>query len=75
VDGPGSGETFDWRDVPRFAGKLILAGGLDAGNVARAIAQANPWGVDACSRLESAPGRKDHSKMAEFLKAALGATA
>lgn len=75
VDGPRSGETFDWRDVPRFAGKLILAGGLDAGNVARAIAQANPWGVDACSRLESAPGCKDHSKMAEFLKAALGATA
>jgi phosphoribosylanthranilate isomerase len=77
LDGPASGESFDWRNIPgmsRFAGKLILAGGLDAGNVRRAIEQAHPWGVDACSRLESAPGRKDHFKMAEFLKAALAAT-
>jgi phosphoribosylanthranilate isomerase len=77
LDGPASGESFDWRNIPgmsRFAGKLILAGGLDAGNVRKAIEQAHPWGVDACSRLESAPGRKDHFKMAEFLKAALAAT-
>jgi phosphoribosylanthranilate isomerase len=77
LDGPASGESFDWRNIPgmsRYAGKLILAGGLDAGNVRKAIQQAHPWGVDACSRLESAPGRKDHFKMAEFLKAALGAT-
>jgi phosphoribosylanthranilate isomerase len=74
LDGPASGESFDWRGVPRYAGKLILAGGLDADNVRQAIEQARPWGVDACSRLESAPGRKDHVKMAEFLKAALAAT-
>jgi phosphoribosylanthranilate isomerase len=77
LDGPASGQSFDWRNIPgmsRFAGKLILAGGLDAGNVRRAIEQAHPWGVDACSRLESAPGRKDRFKMAEFLKAALAAT-
>jgi len=77
LDGPASGENFDWRNISgmsRFAGKLILAGGLDAGNVRRAIEQAHPWGVDACSRLESAPGRKDRFKMAEFLKAALAAT-
>jgi phosphoribosylanthranilate isomerase len=30
-----------------------------------------PWGVDACSRLEALPGRKDHLKLARFLKAAL----
>ena len=44
--------------------------------MARAIALAHPWGVDACSRIESAPGKKDHRKMNEFLeaaKAALGA--
>jgi phosphoribosylanthranilate isomerase len=74
LDGPASGESFDWRGIPHSAGKLILAGGLDAGNVRRAITQAHPWGVDACSRLESAPGRKDHFKMAEFLKAALAAS-
>jgi phosphoribosylanthranilate isomerase len=74
LDGPASGESFAWQDVPRYAGKLILAGGLDAGNVRQAIEQAHPWGVDACSRLESAPGRKDRFKMAEFLKAALAAT-
>jgi len=34
-----------------------------------------PWGVDACSLLESSPGRKDHFKMAAFLKAALAVTA
>jgi len=77
LDGPASSESFDWQNISgmsRFAGKLILAGGLDAGNVRKAIEQAHPWGVDACSRLESAPGRKDHLKMAEFLKAALAAT-
>jgi phosphoribosylanthranilate isomerase len=73
LDGPASGESFDWGRIPHHTVRLILAGGLDAGNVRRAIEQARPWGVDACSRLESAPGRKDHFKMAEFLKAALAA--
>jgi phosphoribosylanthranilate isomerase len=49
---------------------IILAGGLDASNVARAVAIAHPWGVDACSRIEAAPGKKDHKKMTEFLQAA-----
>jgi len=71
LDGPASGESFDWARAAHSHARLILAGGLDAINVRRAIEQAHPWGVDACSRLESAPGRKDHMKMAEFLKAAL----
>jgi phosphoribosylanthranilate isomerase len=49
----------------------VLAGGLDASNVREAIMQTHPWGVDACSRLESAPGKKDHRKLAAFLQAAL----
>jgi phosphoribosylanthranilate isomerase len=43
---------------------------LDGSNVARAIAAAHPWGVDACSRIESAPGKKDLRKMRAFLEAA-----
>jgi phosphoribosylanthranilate isomerase len=71
LDGPANGKTFDWSLAAHVSKKLIVAGGLDADNVRAAIDQAKPWGVDACSRLESAPGRKDHRKMAQFLKAAL----
>jgi phosphoribosylanthranilate isomerase len=70
----GSGQTFDWSRAAASQLKIVLAGGLEADNVARAIEQARPWGVDACSRIESSPGKKDHSKMAAFLKAALRAS-
>jgi phosphoribosylanthranilate isomerase len=81
LDGPaeglygGAGRSFDWALAARGGARMriILAGGLDASNVADAIALARPWGVDACSRIESAPGRKDHKKMTEFLKAAKAA--
>jgi phosphoribosylanthranilate isomerase len=68
----GTGKTFDWARAAASSRKIVIAGGLDADNVAAAIQQARPWGVDACSRLESSPGRKDHARMARFLKAALG---
>jgi phosphoribosylanthranilate isomerase len=78
LDGPANGVAFDWtlaarsaNQAGRKAKKVIIAGGLDAANVRQAIEQARPWGVDACSRIESAPGKKDRAKMAEFLKAAL----
>ncbi len=67
----GAGHAFDWRLARGGARKIILAGGLDAQNVRQAIEAARPWGMDACSRIESAPGRKDHAKMAAFLQAAL----
>jgi phosphoribosylanthranilate isomerase len=73
LDGPASGSTFDWRLAAPAPKPVILAGGLDASNVAEAVALAHPWGVDACSRIESAPGRKDHRKMNEFLEAAKAA--
>lgn len=69
----GSGRTFDWSALPRLTGRIILAGGLDAGNVQTAVRVLRPWGVDACSRLESAPGKKDRKKMVEFIRAALEA--
>ena len=71
LDGPANGLAFDWKLAAAVAKKVIIAGGLDGENVKAVIEQAGPWGVDACSRLESAPGRKDHRKIAQFLKAAL----
>jgi phosphoribosylanthranilate isomerase len=80
LDGPppayGGAIAFDWRLARGARKRIILAGGLDASNVAARRGAGPPWGVDACSRIESAPGKKDHRKMNEFLhaaKAALGA--
>ncbi len=67
----GSGNTFDWRSAASYPGRLILAGGLDGANVAEAIEAARPWGVDACSRLERCPGKKDANRVREFVSAAL----
>ena len=66
----GSGVTFPWQLAARFPHRAIVAGGLDAQNVAEAIAIARPWGVDACSRIESSPGRKDPRQVREFVRAA-----
>ena len=78
LDGPASGQPFDWaygaRAILPANARLILAGGLDAGNVRAAIEQVHPWGVDACSQIEISAGRKNRSKMAAFLKAALEAS-
>jgi phosphoribosylanthranilate isomerase len=73
LDGPANGIAFDWKLATGAAPKLILAGGLDASNVAGAIRIARPWGVDASSKLESAPGIKDHEKMRRFIEAAKAA--
>ncbi|MGP8245029.1 MAG: phosphoribosylanthranilate isomerase [Bryobacteraceae bacterium] len=76
LDGPagelfgGAGKAFDWSRAAESPKAIIIAGGLDASNVARAVELAHPWGVDACSRIESEPGKKDHRKMREFLQAA-----
>jgi phosphoribosylanthranilate isomerase len=71
----GSGQTFDWSRAAGSPRQIVLAGGLDESNVRDAILQVKPWGVDACSRIESAPGRKDHDRMAAFIQAALEASA
>lgn len=68
----GTGETFDWSRAKNIPKKIVIAGGLNASNVRRAIEQAQPWGVDACSSLEKSPGLKDHEKVTQFVKAALG---
>jgi phosphoribosylanthranilate isomerase len=71
LDGPANGIAFDWTLTQSAGGKLIVAGGLDASNVAEAIRTAKPWGVDASSRLEISPGVKDHGKVRQFVEAAL----
>jgi phosphoribosylanthranilate isomerase len=79
LDGPagelygGAGRTFDWTLARAAALRIVIAGGLDGSNVAEAIAIAQPWGVDACSRLEAEPGKKDHAKMQAYIQAALQA--
>ena len=67
----GTGRAFDWSRA-RIPGKrIVIAGGLGPDNVAAAIRECHPWGVDACSRLESSPGRKDPGKVKAFVAAAL----
>ncbi|MFK8024544.1 MAG: phosphoribosylanthranilate isomerase [Ilumatobacter sp.] len=77
VDSPGggTGKIFDWGltgDVPEGM-KLILAGGLNPENVATAIAEVEPWGVDVGSGVEREPGKKDPIKVMRFIEAAKAA--
>jgi phosphoribosylanthranilate isomerase len=68
----GTGKLSNWSIAPRtreLFPRLFLAGGLSAENVGAAIEQVNPYAVDACSLLESSPGRKDHGRMREFVAA------
>ena len=71
----GTGHTVDWsiaRQTRDLIPKLFLAGGLSAENVATAITVVKPFAVDACSALESLPGKKDPKRVRAFVKAAKG---
>lgn len=70
--GTGSGQTFDWSLLAGFERPFFLAGGLDAGNVAAAIAQVHPWGVDVSSGIET-DRKKDSEKIIAFVRAARAA--
>ncbi len=71
----GQGDPVDWQKAATYAvqGDMILAGGLDADNIAEAIAMVRPWAVDVSSAVESSPGRKDPDKIAAFVAAARAA--
>ena len=71
----GTGVLFDWDQAAPVAAAirekmpLIVAGGLNSGNVSRAISLFQPWGVDVVSGVESAPGIKDATKLRDFVAA------
>ena len=68
----GTGQVVDWElaaEVARTA-PIVLAGGLVAENVEEAIRKVRPYGVDVSSGVEASPGRKDHRKLAAFVRAA-----
>jgi phosphoribosylanthranilate isomerase len=75
----GTGQTFDWQSAaqslePLKQGtRIIVAGGLTSTNVAEAMAALQPWGVDVCSGVERAIGKKDPAKMQAFVHAARAA--
>jgi phosphoribosylanthranilate isomerase len=67
----GTGRTFPWNAAAALAAArpVMLSGGLDADNVEQALERVRPWGVDASSRLESAPGIKDPLALRRFIEA------
>lgn len=70
----GTGETCDWEKAQSLVRSLdvpiLLAGGLTPDNIAKAIRQVKPWGVDVSSGVEVEPGVKDIAMVAEFIAAA-----
>jgi phosphoribosylanthranilate isomerase len=68
----GTGRLADWGVAQQAARghKIILAGGLNAENVAAAILQVRPYGVDVATGVETAPGSKDHDQLREFIREA-----
>jgi phosphoribosylanthranilate isomerase len=78
-EGPksGTGQVADWAAAQRVAAarEILLAGGLNPENVAEAVAQVQPFGVDVSSGVEDSPGRKSPERIAEFVTRARAAYA
>jgi phosphoribosylanthranilate isomerase len=69
----GTGKSFDWSLAVEFKKRigtkpLILSGGLNPENVAKAIETVHPHAVDVASGVELSPGKKDHAKLREFIR-------
>jgi phosphoribosylanthranilate isomerase len=65
----GTGRSFDWGLIPQqIRSRVVLAGGLNPGNVAEAIRRVRPLGVDVSGGVESARGIKDQAAMAAFMQ-------
>ena len=70
----GTGETFDWRVAKSLKARdnIVVSGGLGPENVCEAIGFFEPYGVDASSSLEVAPGKKNEESVRRFVFAAKG---
>jgi phosphoribosylanthranilate isomerase len=70
----GTGIVGDWALAAGLVQRcrVLLAGGLTPDNVAEAVRQVRPWGVDVAGGVELAPGRKDHGRVRAFVAAARG---
>jgi phosphoribosylanthranilate isomerase len=68
----GTGQTFDWDLAIEFKKRtskpLILSGGLNPENVAKAVETVQPYAVDVSSGVEASPGKKDHAKLRDFIQ-------
>lgn len=72
----GTGVTFDWSRVPRELGlPVVLAGGLDPGNVAEAVRAVRPYAVDVSGGVEVSKGVKDPARVRAFIREVEGASA
>ncbi len=71
LDLPWEGDDpAHWERAAEVEGRVVLAGKLGPDNVRAAIERVRPWGVDASSKLETAPGVKDHAKVRAYVEAA-----
>jgi phosphoribosylanthranilate isomerase len=68
----GTGVIADWEKAAMLAKQypLLLAGGLTPENVAAAVSQVHPWGVDVASGVESSPGKKSQFMVRHFIQVA-----
>jgi phosphoribosylanthranilate isomerase len=69
----GTGKTFDWSiavEAKKFGLPIVLAGGINAGNIARAVETVGPYAVDVSSGVEAAPGKKDAEKLKALIRLA-----
>lgn len=64
----GTGQTFNWNEIPSSLRNVVLAGGLNPENVADAVRIAKPYAVDVSGGVEMSPGKKDPQKVAAFIE-------